>query len=146
MLSHFVGQGNPLNKAMGLGEELRGSEVETSWSKASISFCDSPVCILKRPEALPSQILNYSSLVQSSHSKEWALLRRIMLCFIGLANPVCCCCHCVCLIRLLKWRQLDGSKIGEAGGGSSQSLAFLKLRTAVEQFSLPLSLLNCSPF
>lgn len=60
----FVGRGNPLNKAIAHGEKLRVPEVETSSSKASISFCDSPVCILKRPETLPSQILNYSSLVQ----------------------------------------------------------------------------------
>lgn len=56
MSSHAVGRGNTLNKAIEHGEKLRASDVETRGNANFISFCDSPVCILKMTEALPSKI------------------------------------------------------------------------------------------
>lgn len=114
-----MGRGNTLNKAIEHGEKLRASDVETRGKANFISFCDSPVCILKMPEALPSKILNYSSVVQGLAQERMGTQKGVLFTSLDWQTLLLLLFHVP-----LKLRQLDGKQNWRRGVEKQSTFGF----------------------
>lgn len=115
MLSHFVGGGNTLNKAIGHSEKPECQMWKLLWLKPTSFLPVTLTLHFKRPTSLPSQC--QTSHLSRAQCGDKRALEKVCSLFLWVGRS--CCGRCCCLIVPVKLKHLDGKQKPDVGWGTA---------------------------